>query len=418
VVARLVPRVRLVALAVAAGAAAAAIVVHVAAGHAAAGSWPTALTVLAQSMHFLAAGIWVGGLAALLAGLSGAQPAARLAAVRRFSAVALVALIALVTTGTVRAIDELSSFGDLTSSGYGRAVLAKIVLVGLVVAAAARNRRRNVARSGADPKPLRRTSRVELGLAAVALATAALLGTLSPPVAGKTTTPPGLNASGADAAKTVRVELKAASAEPGPNAFTARVERYDSHEAVQGARVALVFDPLDDPGVRPTTLALAATGAGAYAGSGPNLKFDGRWRVTARIADAGRRVEVPLELDVPGPDQRVSVLRAPGRAPEYTMQIGNDTGYLRITPNPERAGPSTVTIDAFDAIQSEASLKDAVLTTAAGDAAPRPVATNRLATNRFRAAVILAHGRNTIAVVAHALQGSQRFRGVFDLEVP
>jgi copper transport protein len=418
VAARRLPRVRVVALIVAAGAATVAIVVHVAAGHAAAGSWPTGLTVLAQTTHFLAAGVWVGGLAALLLGLAGSQPGARLAAVRRFSAVALAALAVLVTTGVVRAIDELSSFGDLTASGYGRAVLAKILLVGLIFAAAARNRRRNVARSGDDPGPLRRTSRVELGLAAVALATAALLGTLSPPVAGKTTAPPGLRASGADAAKTVRVELKAASAEPGPNAFTARVERYDSHEALRGARVALGFDPLDDPAVRPTRLALAPTAAGTYAGSGPNLRFDGRWRVTARVASGGRAVDVPLDLDLPGPDQRVSVLRAPGQAPEYTMQIGTDIGYLRITPKPERAGPSTLTIDAFDAIQSEASLKDAVVTTAAGDATPRPVATHRLATNSFRAAVTLAHGRNTIAVVAHELQGGQRFRGVFDLEVP
>src|SRR5436305_425183 len=87
---------RTVALPVAAVAAAAAIVVHVAEGHAAAGSWPAALTVSAQSVHFLAAGIWVGGLAALLAGLAGTPAGARLAAVRRFSQVALVALVALV----------------------------------------------------------------------------------------------------------------------------------------------------------------------------------------------------------------------------------------------------------------------------------------------------------------------------------
>src|SRR3954470_10123135 len=95
-VALLLARRRRIALAAAAIAGAVAIVVHVAAGHAAAGDWPTALTVTAQSTHFVAAGVWIGGLAALLAGLPGTAPAQRLAAVRRFSAVALVALVTLV----------------------------------------------------------------------------------------------------------------------------------------------------------------------------------------------------------------------------------------------------------------------------------------------------------------------------------
>ena len=44
-------------------------------------------------------------------------------------------------TGVLRAVDELSSWGDLLDSGYGRAVLAKVVLFALIVAIAARNRR-------------------------------------------------------------------------------------------------------------------------------------------------------------------------------------------------------------------------------------------------------------------------------------
>jgi copper transport protein len=401
-VALLVARRHRIALGAAAVAGGVAIAVHVAAGHAAAGSWPSVLTVAAQTTHFVAAGIWAGGLLALLLGLLGTAPQERLAGVRRFSALALIALVALVITGTVRAIDELSSIGDLTSSGYGRAVLAKIVLVALIVAAAARNRRRNVTSVGTDPRPLRRTSRVELGLAAIALATAALLGTLSPPVAGQPNAPPGLSASGT--AQGVRVKLSTASAQPGPNTFTAQVE---------GARrLSLRFVPIDDPGVRPTVLALRPSGTDSFTGAGGNLRFDGRWRVEARTETA----TVPLELDVPGPNHFLSVLRAPGQPPEYTLQIGVD-GYIRIIPKPERTGPSDVGIDFFDQIQSQLDVNEVVVTHQAGDGPTRRLPIRRLASNRFSTRATLARGRNTIAVVAHSSGGS-RVRGVFELNVP
>ena len=128
--------------------------------------------------------------------------------------------------------------------------------------------------------------------------------------------------------------------------------------------------------------------------------------------------DVPLELDVPGPDQGVSVLRAPGQPPEYTMLIGDNSGFIRISPNPERAGPSTVTVDVFDVIQSGLSVRPLVVTAAAGDGRPHQVAMRRLAANRFAGSVTLARGRNTIAVVAHATAGGRRLRGVFDLKVP
>jgi copper transport protein len=402
-VALAVARKRRIALAAVAVAGAAAIVVHVEEGHAAAGSWPAGLTVIAQTTHFLAAGIWIGGLAALLVGLAGTAPAARGAAVRRFSAVALLALVALVVTGTLRAVDELTSVSDLTATGYGQAVLAKILLVALIVAAAARNRRRNVPRVETDTRPLRRTSRVELALAAVALATAALLGTLSPPVAGQPNTPPGLTASGS--AQGVRVKLSTASADPGPNTFTAVVDRPGS--------VSLRFVPIDDPGVRPTALALQPSGPGRYTGSGANLEFDGRWRVEVRTG----RVVVPVELDVPGPDHFISVLRAPGQPPEYTMEIGID-GFIRISPSPERAGRSTIAIDTFDQIQSDLPVKDFVVTHAAGEGPERRLVALRLAPNRFAVPVTFARGRNTITVVAKARDGGPRLRGVFELKIP
>lgn len=174
------PKARRPALALATVAALAVVVAHVEAGHAGAGSWAALVSVSAQVAHFAAAGVWFGGLAALLLGFRGASAAAREAALGRFAAVALACLLIVFATGVLRAVDELASWGDLVGSGYGRAVLAKIVLFALIVAIAARNRPRRRHGGSVDFGGLGRRSRLELGLAVVALAVAALLGTLAP----------------------------------------------------------------------------------------------------------------------------------------------------------------------------------------------------------------------------------------------
>jgi copper transport protein len=410
------PRVRRVALAGAAVAALAAIAVHVAAGHAAAGTWPKAVTVLAQVAHFAAAGVWFGGLAALLLGVRGAPSPAKAAAVRRFSGVALVAVIVVAVTGTVRSVDELSSWGELLSSGYGRAVLAKVALLMLIVGLAARNRRRSVPAAATDLRPLRRTSRLELVLAAGALATAALLGSLAPPVAGQPSAPTGITASGADFGTTVRVRLTAASAEPGPNSFVVRVEDYDSKAPVRADRVRLRFTPIDDPDVDPTPLALKRGADGSYAGSGPNLEFDGRWGVAVLIERARDAVEVPLTLDVRGPTHFVSTLRVPGRAPDYTMEL-QGLGYVRIRPDPERAGPSKLTVYVLDVFEAQTPVRQIVLTTKAGDGPARQHPLRRLGPGLFEGDVALEKGPYEVAVVAKTSFGL-RLRAPFELDIP
>ena len=110
-------RARRVSLAAAALAALAAIVLHVTAGHAATGSWPHALSIALQSAHVAAVGVWIGGLAALLYGIRGAPSEAKTAAVRRFSTVAGGGFVVVAATGLARALEELSSAGDLFSTG-------------------------------------------------------------------------------------------------------------------------------------------------------------------------------------------------------------------------------------------------------------------------------------------------------------
>jgi hypothetical protein len=248
-----------------------------------------------------------------------------------------------------------------------------------------------------------------------AIGLAAVLGTIAPPAAGGTSTQ-GLTATGADFATTTRVKLETASPEPGANSFAARVTDYDSGDPVRRARVRLRFTPLDDPGTEPTELQLTPAGDGRYTGAGANLAFDGRWKITALVQRARDAVEVPLELDVPGPERFISVERFQGRPPAYTAEVLG-IGYVRLSPDPERAGPSTLTIELYTVIQELASIEEIVVTAAAGSARPRQLPVRRRGNGRFTAPVVLARGQNTVAVTARDRQGT-RVRAVFELDVP
>ena len=401
---------------VAACAVLAAIIVHVAEGHAAAGSWPEVISVGAQSAHFAAAGVWFGGLAALLLGIRGAPSAEKAAAVRRFAVVAVAALVVVLVTGTVRAIDELSSVGQLITSGYGRAVLAKIALFGLILGIAARNRRRSVPAAATDLNPLRRNSRVELGLALVALAVAALLGTLAPPVSGNPGAIPGISVSGSDFGTSVRVQLTAASNQPGPNRFVAQVDDFDSGEPIAAGKVSLGFTPLDDPDVAPTTLKLHRAADGSYVGTGANLAFDGRWRVTALIERGADSVEVPLALDLPIPRGFLTVERIPTLPVSYKLQVPYSD--ISLVPVPGRSGPNRILVRCLGgSFDDPLPLAQIVLTVESPGRPARQQPVRRLARGRFVAAAELEPGPNTVTVVARTTYGT-RITGQFRLRIP
>jgi copper transport protein len=410
-----VPRARRGALFVAALAAIATIAFHVGAGHAAAGPWPSALTISAQTAHFAAAGIWFGGLAALLLGIRGGPSAAKSQSVRRFAIFAGVALVVVVATGTLRAIDELSSVGQLVSTGYGRAVLAKIALVAIIAAIAARNRR-GVAEAATELRPLRRRASLELALAAAALAVAALLGTLAPPAPAGPVVARGLSASGIDPSSSVQAQLTTAASRLGPNQFVVRLADADSGEPLALPSPRLRFTPVDDPHVRSSTLALRRVADETYVASGSNLKFDGRWEVDLLARRGSEAVTVPLRLNVPGPNHFVSVERIPGQPPTYTMQIGS-IGYIRIAPDPERAGPSRVRVTVYTALQAVSKVESVVVTAAGAEGPTRRQTVRRLSKGRFLSPVELQASPETIAVVAHTRDGT-RLRGEFRLRVP
>jgi len=99
-----------------------------------------ALVLVLDVAHVTAAAVWIGGLAALALALWAGSGRLRLPLARRFSGLALASVILLAGTGLGRALEELDSFSQLWTTGYGRAILVKTGLLAVLVLLAARNR--------------------------------------------------------------------------------------------------------------------------------------------------------------------------------------------------------------------------------------------------------------------------------------
>ena len=297
----------------------------------------------AQVAHFAAAGVWFGGLAALLLGVRGEPSAAKAAAVRRFSPVALVALLVVFATGTLRAVDELGSWGELLDSGYGRAVLAKLALIALIVAIAARNRR------GACRPPS-----TDLG-AAAAHARGSSWG-----CAGRARSSPRCSARW-------RRRSRASGRPAGLSASRGGLRHHDPGRADDGLRRAGP-EPLRGAGRglrlgrpdraptasacasrRSTTRgpaldadALAPARTATFAGSGPNLAFDGRWGVDA-LVDARRRARSRSRSSSTSRPRAVRLGSAASRASRRSTRCRSAaTAGSGSSPTRERAGPSQI----------------------------------------------------------------------------
>ena len=96
------------------------------------------LSVLSDVVHLAAMSLWLGGLVQLvLVVLPAVEPRSAAGVAARFSRIAAVSVVALVVSGTFQAWRQLADVAQLWSTGYGRLLAAKTLLVGLVLVAAA-----------------------------------------------------------------------------------------------------------------------------------------------------------------------------------------------------------------------------------------------------------------------------------------
>ena len=134
-----------------AGGGAAVLLTYALSGHALA--FPSFWALLDQSVHVLAAGLWLGGVVALA--LVTLRGGVRLAdGARAFAPVAGAALGVAIVTGVLAAVREIDHWYFLRWSDYGRVVLVKAALVALVALAAAFAWWRSRGARAPGPRPL------------------------------------------------------------------------------------------------------------------------------------------------------------------------------------------------------------------------------------------------------------------------
>ena len=382
-----------------------AVAAHVTGGHAAVGDSWVGATIAFQWVHFTAVGVWMGGLAALLVWVQGAPSPAKSSAVRRYANVALVAFLIVAGSGVARGLGGIDTRHDLTSTTYGKAMVAKVILLGVIAGLAALQRWRSIPALGETVDPLRRRGAAELTLAVGAMALAGVLSSVGPPAALGATD--DLTTSGVDAARTVEVDLTRASDQSGPNRFEVRANDADTGAPYDADRVTLRFEPLDDPGIPPTTLELRSDREGEFSGTGTSLAFDGRWRISVVLEAGADSVVVPLEVEVAGPPQFLSLQQVPGESVRSTVYLAGGDSVV-VWAEPERAGPAQVFATFRTALGEPLAIDRVVVTVAPedGPAEQRPV--TRLGPNEFVAETPLELGSNTVTVVARTARRHAR----------
>jgi putative copper export protein/mono/diheme cytochrome c family protein len=163
-------------------AALAAALVH--SGHAAATEgWLGTLHRAADGLHLIAASAWLGGLlplALLLAAASRKEisPAAAREATARFSILGVLSVGTLLVTGVLNGWVLAGSVPALIGTDYGRLLLVKVALFGVMVAIAAVNRLYLTPRLAADHTAFRALARNSLIEAAIGLGILVIVGAL------------------------------------------------------------------------------------------------------------------------------------------------------------------------------------------------------------------------------------------------
>jgi putative copper resistance protein D len=159
-------------------------------GHAAMDEGPARIAhELNQTVHLLAAGLWLGGLVPLACVVRRARTWGDAGttltrdAIRHFSQMGYVAVAFIALTGTINTLLLVGSLGAMFGTPYGRLLALKILLFLAMVVTALINHFRlapRISRDAASLGALGRTVALEQGLGLAVLAVVSVLGTWPP----------------------------------------------------------------------------------------------------------------------------------------------------------------------------------------------------------------------------------------------
>ena len=289
-VAALVPAVWRRAPAIVLALAGASLVVTTLAGHAwtAPRRW---VAVGSDVVHLGAVAVWIGGVVALLAVLPLLGRRDRVGVATRFSALALVAAALVAASGTVSGWQQVRTLEGLTSTTYGRLLLAKVAGFAVLVVLGWLNRARFVPLIERTVGPLRRSLRIELVVAAVVLAlTAALIH--QPPARTSASDGPFDTTVEAEAGEVLSATVDPAAA--GAN----DIHLYFSDASGAPLAVDAVQVTAATTDVPPRRLQVTPISTNHVTVAGASLPSPGTWTVEVTAVQAGQPLVFTFEVPI------------------------------------------------------------------------------------------------------------------------
>jgi copper resistance protein D len=153
------------------------------------------LHLAADGLHLVAAAAWIGGLMSLILFLATSCRSRAVSLARdvteRFSTLGMVSVATLLLTGTVNTVILVGSLRGLVGTDYGRLLMLKLGLFGVMLGFAAINRLHLTPRLRLQPgseqrtellRQLRRNSIIEIALGLAIIAIVGMLGTMHPAI--------------------------------------------------------------------------------------------------------------------------------------------------------------------------------------------------------------------------------------------
>lgn len=250
------------------------------------------VAVVADLAHLGAVAVWAGGLLALLLVLPLETVPGRVRLAHRFSGLALVAVAVVAASGTVSGWQQVRSLDALTSTTYGKLLLAKVAGFAVLVVLGWLNRARLVPLVERVLAPLQRALRVEVLVAALVVAVTAAL-VHQPPA--RSAAPSGPYETTATAETGAVVDATVDPATAGTNDIHLYFYAGEGSEPLVVDAVQVTAGTADVPARR---LQVTPVSTNHVTVAGASLPSPGTWTIEVTAVQAGEPLTFSFEVPV------------------------------------------------------------------------------------------------------------------------